>query len=239
MQSRSNLGGVKTPLTAALVASLVVVCNQSRVVATTPLAQRNADATPIDCDELPEPPAWIAELMRRGDVALVHGPPDDPRRISGKRVTAAETAYEIEFDFRLRLRWRIDEDAIEVFIDDIDFQWQPVHTIWFRQLPAAESFWNERLVLHELDHVAISSHRSIRDTFQRRAGQLSPLEGEVRAEETPRQAAGRIAREAVKALFDDVSNLAKIRYVELDRQTDHGLQPIPAGSELRPFVGGR
>lgn len=186
--------------------------------------------------ELPRVPPTIQRLMRRGQITFRYGPAEDPRRISRFMAMAAETKYRIEFQYDSSLRWRRVGREVVVDIKSLDVRWQPRHTVWFRERPPTEDFWDNPLVRHELDHVEISSHPSLEQTFRRRAGEIKQLVGEIRPGESSRTAAQRLVRRRLTSLFDEVSDLARIRYIELDQQTRHGLEPLPGHSALTEYL---
>lgn len=199
--------------------------------------QDQSDQQAIELAELPTPSTSIESLIDRGRVTFHYGPMDDPRMLGDQKSMAAETHYRIEFRFNTRLRWSVRGQQIFVRLQRLDLQWQPVHRVWFRQPPDAETFWSNRLVRHELDHVWISSDPALEKLYRDRAKAMEPFEGEIQPSEQPRAAAQRIANTALKELFEEVSSLARIRYQELDRQTRHGLDAVPEDSPLREFLG--
>lgn len=190
----------------------------------------------ISLADLPPPPPEIDSLLDHAAVTWQYGPVDDPRQIAEGNPMAAETQYRIKFRFRTRLRWRTRGDRITARLRHLSLDWQPSHVVWFRDMPATDDFWTNRLVRHELDHVRISSDRSIEQTYRDRAEALDPFEGRIMPSERPGDAARRIVNDQLQALFEDVSSLAKIRYQELDRQTRHGLDPVPNDSTLRQIL---
>ncbi|EMI21358.1 hypothetical protein RMSM_01696 [Rhodopirellula maiorica SM1] len=210
-----------------------------------------SDLHTIDLADLPSPPAEIAELIERGNVRFVYGPRPESMQSKllpggsaaalrkGRRL-AATTEYRMGYHYRSRNRWKFVNQNREADLREVrigmrfsDVRLETEHTVWFRKRPESETFWTDRLVLHELDHVRISVdpllEKRFRDLLRSNASiTLSMERGETVAESRIHPAVD----SHVTELFSRISDLVDIRYQELDRLTDHGLKAFPEGSSL-------
>lgn len=84
--------------------------------------------------------------------------------------------------------------------------------------PDTETFWTNWLVLHELDHVRISSDPRHEELFKKLVSEKAPFQ--------------QSAKEYVQDAFGKVTSLVDIRYQELDRLTNHGMLDLPKGTTL-------
>lgn len=190
-------------------------------------------AEPILLIDLPAPPETLASLVDTASVSFEHGPVDAPRRIDSRTLMAAETSYKINFDYQTRLRWRIRGPRIEVRVNVVSIGWKLNHVIWFRRRPKEETFWQDRLVKHEFDHVRISADPRLESAFRARVAQwktFTMMRSEI-GDQTIDQAAKAIVRQRLSAMFRDITDLASIRYRELDRVTLHGRLPLPENAD--------
>ena len=207
--------------------------------------QQPAGPEKIDLTDLPTPPDPLAELIKRGNVTFYVGErapaarPDAPGRGGAK--LGAETQYQLGFDYRCRSRWRIVNSAGQRQLS-INVSYQRIklnlsHEVWLRKRPESTGFWDNRLVLHELDHVRLSSDPTIEKRFIEalRRGNVISEEIDGNSKVTDSRVREIIDRHAQK-IFAETIELINIRYQELDRQTDHGLRPLPADSSLSQWL---
>ena len=146
----------------------------------------------------------------------------------------------MSYSYRSKTRWHVEGDRsqtaqdggaarvliIHVRFGEIDFE--TTHHIWFRDRPDNDGFWEAPLVLHELDHVLISSDRSLAHLFESKVKTLSRIEFPLATDESPSEAlVKKIVASKMEAAFQAVSELAEIRYEELDQVTRHGREPLP------------
>lgn len=181
-----------------------------------------------------KPPTDLAGWVQRGDIRWCFGPSNDPRRTQGGATMAAETAYTVAFNYRSRIQWRRQNGKLIVSVRRLTISWKPRHVVWFRDRPSDDGFWDNRLVRHEMDHVKISSDPRLEKLCRDRMKQLKVLEGPIPSDGNDRAAANAILQKRVQEVFQDVSDMAKIRYKELDRITRHGLQPLPENIDWVP-----
>ncbi|TWU26877.1 hypothetical protein Pla52o_07320 [Novipirellula galeiformis] len=210
----------------------------------------DAVSQPIVISDLPSPPAAIASLIERGNVRFIYGPrPDsmqspwqeDSRlaRLRRGRRLAATTEYRLEYHFRSRNQWEFEdrgEDVrdLRISVWFTEARIEREHTVWFRQCPEFESFWTNRLVLHELDHVQISVDPGLEQRFRERLHSPTTIKRQFKRNETVDEAVvHRIVEAHVAEMFAPISDLVKIRYQELDRITDHGLLDFPPPTSIQ------
>ncbi len=207
--------------------------------------QLHVGAEQIDLAELPDPPAELGKLIEEGDVSFFVGEraADAQSRSLNRGGTklSAETHYQLGFDYRCRSRWRIAKSngkrVVSITVSYQQIKLNRSHDIWLRSRPKSSGFWTSRLVLHEFDHVRLSSDPTIEkhfvDSLRKDKTITEELAANVRVSDTFVRAA--IDRHA-KKIFDATIELIDIRYKELDRQTDHGLQPLPEDSSLSRWL---
>lgn len=183
---------------------------------------------------LPDPPKQLKNLLKASRVTFEVGPREgagDPRIIG-------ETRYEISYRYKSQAKWSLSQDAqgARVLVVNVVFshiQWDPKHVIWLRDQPEVDSFWSNSVLLHEFDHVRISTDPRAAVRFaellkQRRVIRYTLQAGELAG----RELTDRLVEREARAVFEEVTDLIAIRYRELDRETLHGRQPVPRSSEL-------
>jgi len=194
-------------------------------------------SVPADREQLNQLPSELLDSLRpqRSDAKNNSQTPDRRTR-SG---LAAITAYRIEFRFSRQRHWDWDAAAREMTIHMKARlrSWQPIHTIWFRQSPEIETFWENQLVRHELDHVQLSNDESMRKRFasllqegNRQVYQLAP--NQVPSD----QLADELTDRWIHQQFGEIVKLINIRSRELDRITFHGTQALPEDSSLSDLL---
>jgi hypothetical protein len=189
----------------------------------------------------------------------------DPSRSTGAlgRDFDAETQFRLSYSFKSRCRWGWAENeaarrlAVDVRFDRLQLAVE--HRVWLREMPDIESFWDSPLVRHELDHVRLSSDPRLktlfvnavdkRDRIELTIDQSSPLISRA-TRRLPNSSLGNRSLlnylsgadaqpwmdAVVQEEFDKIVQLVEIRYQELDRQTEHGRQPVPREGELREWL---
>lgn len=185
-----------------------------------------ASSGKIELAQLPAPPIEIAELLRRAGVKFTYGAEEMPTGAmptSGRRHDAL-TDYKLSYRYRTQDRAQVAGSRQEIVTT---FRAGTAslankHVVWFRKLPEFETFWTNRLVLHELDHVRISSDPRLEERFRE----------QLAAVVLPARPASQIVRDRAEECFQRVSSLVAIRYHELDRLTIHGSRELPEGSSL-------
>ena len=167
---------------------------------------------------------------------------DSSRRGNDSQGPDGMTTYRVSFEYDSVNRWRVvgggASRELVIAVRFLDVRWRTTHEIWLRDPISAERFWEHALVLHELDHVRISSDRSLGQRFASMLGERA----ELRVPLAPR---GTVTSRAVQAQIDRhvgqthqrISDLIEIRYRELDRLTAHGQRPLPPGTELEAMLG--
>ena len=187
---------------------------------------------------LPDPPQQLKKLLAAGAVTFELG----PRVSAGDPRIIGETRYYISYRYKSAAKWELlrDNQGARVLIVDPGFshvQWNPRHVIWLRDEPKEEEFWSNVVLLHELDHLRISTD----PRFAKRFAELLRQRRVIRHSLEPGEVAGReltdklVEREA-RAVFDELTELIAVRYRELDRETSHGRKPLPSDSKLHELL---
>lgn len=188
----------------------------------------------LDLADLPVVPTALEALIKSADVTLETGDGDrrDPK-------LAAETHYQIKYSYSSRATWRIDPSGenLRISVRYLNIKWQPTHRVWFRRVPPTDGFWSNRLVLHEFDHVRISSDPRFARNFEKKLRDNLVLRRKTPADRrVDRRYVDELVNKHVKGVFQEVSDLVAIRYKELDRITNHGRQPLPPDSSIAEFL---
>ncbi len=217
---------------AVLAAALTFLC-----VAMVPLMTGSAmgqQPRRLLLSSLPEPPEELKKLLAAGPVTFEVG----PRQTTGDPRIIGETRYEISYRYKSQAQWRLlrDDLGARVLVIDAGFsrvQWKPRHVIWLRHQPAAEEFWSNSVLLHEFDHLRISTDPHV----ARRFSELLRQRRVIRYKLQPGEVPGRVLTDSLvereaRAVFDELTDLIAIRYRELDRETSHGREPLPSSSSL-------
>ncbi|EMI57309.1 hypothetical protein RSSM_01150 [Rhodopirellula sallentina SM41] len=218
---------------------------------------------------LPEPPAELKQLIGKGDITFLIGGTRpsvvDPSRSTGTRGRTfdAETQFRLSYTFKSRCRWAWNgspndrELAIGVGYDRLRLNVS--HLMWFEDMPDREAFWESPLVLHEFDHVRLSTDPRVTSRFlsavrkqdrviltreeseplitaaSRRSGRSRYGRSSVLRSLTGGDAQPWL-KEIVSAEFQKAVDLIGIRYRELDRQTDHGKFAVPRSGDLHQWL---
>ncbi|WP_146575957.1 hypothetical protein [Neorhodopirellula pilleata] len=181
-----------------------------------------AQSGSIELSELPQPPSEITELLKQADVRFCYGPQEKPSSMTmpnGRRLGAL-TVYKMSYDFHTQSRVQRRGNR-QHMVTTIRLGRRGLtcdHIVWFRERPHTETFWTNWLVLHELDHVRISSDPRHEKLFKKLLSEKAPFQ--------------QSAKEHVQDAFKKVTSLVDIRYQELDRLTDHGMLDLPKGTTL-------
>ena len=195
--------------------------------------------TPIKLTDLPEPPSDIRELIKAGLVTMEAGEREDSQTSQSSPKIIAETHYRIAYNYSTRSRWQVDSGnrRVVVTVRFRDIEWQPRHTIWFERKPATEGFWSDRLVLHEFDHVRVSTDPRVAERFEQLLRSRGSITKSLSSGDVVNRAfVDRLVEEHVSKVFSEISDLISIRYKELDRVTSHGLHPLPEDSSLSELL---
>lgn len=229
----------------ALALSLAAALGVWRPVQAEPpeTAAEVSGARRLALEDLGPPPAEIARWIPRAGVRFrVGGPPPESESADRYRedwsdAVDAVTRYTIGYDYESRCRWRLwgrgDGRRLVIAVRFLEIRWEPQHVVWFRRQPAVESFWSDPLVLHELDHVRLSSDLRLKNRFAELLRETKsigvPLSAGVRVDD---RYVRRQVDEHVRGVFERIVELIEIRYRELDRLTGHGRRPLPPDAEL-------
>ncbi len=196
----------------------------------------NATDANVDPIELPEPNAEIAKLINRGNVKFTFY---DPEILHRK--FAGETQFEFRYSYKTHSRWKqIQRDGspmleIKVQYDQVSLQRE--HVISLPQEMIGSELFDQRLTLHEFDHVRISADERLPKLLEsmlvERNGLIVHLlnppdepENAVARDRRLSRLSRRIVKDASDRVFDQFVEIVHIRYRELDRLSNYGLQPL-------------
>jgi hypothetical protein len=202
---------------------------------------------------LPAPPEAIAKLIAGGAVVF-----DFYDEKQNEYAFAGETTFDFHYEYRCRTRYRIIDDsesqsagdrvsedasgrALEVTLDYEDVVLKISHRMRLPSRLVDERFFDQQLVKHEFDHVAISADprlpallvKMLSDRNSKVVIPLSQAENESRDRLMYANISRKTASEATTKVFEDFVSLVRIRYKELDQVTRHGIVPLPAETRLR------
>lgn len=196
----------------------------------------------IDLSVLPASPPEIAQLIESAKVKFVTGPRRDALRLGrlhsptlrDGRPVAGVTEYRFGYHFRSEHRWQTSPSSNskkKLLIINVQYPELEVncdHTIWLAEQPQAEGFWNDRVLLHELDHVRLSSDPMLAKRFAEKVREKTVFTIELDADAVLKsEQINDIVDRHVRECFDQIADLISVRYKELDRMTDHGIVPFP------------
>lgn len=194
-------------------------------------------ARPVRPEELPPPPAELKRLIKSCEVSFrFYDAEESPRKFAG------ETYYSADYRYRVTSRWWVRsgpsgrELVIRPRLEQLSLS--ITHSITVPLSVQGDDFYSHPLVLHEFDHVRISSADRWEKWFRRRMEEtMSTLRFPVKPGERPSE---RLVQKrvdlAAEQVFQQLIELIDLRYQELDRETQHGKRPLPDGyfGERRP-----
>ncbi len=200
--------------------------------------------------QLPPAPEAIAKLIADGKVSF-----DFFNERKLKFDFAGETTFDFRYEYRCRTRYRVidqpatdsgdqtsgSSQALEVMLDYEEVTLKISHRMRLPDRMVAEDFFDQRLVKHEFDHVAISADPRLPGLLttmltERNSKVIVPLfQAEVEARDRTIYAkmARMTAKKETAKVFEDFASLIRIRYQELDRVTRHGIEPLAPETRLR------
>lgn len=193
----------------------------------------DANGRPVD---LPPPPSEIAEWIKTGKVRFEFY---DPKVI--RRSFAGETEFEFQYTYKSRSSWkRKDEDGklgIEISIRYHDIELKRSHRILLPQEMIRDDLFDQRLALHEFDHVRISADpwlpALLESMMQERNAVVTKVldeeEDEFSGKPSPQDLArisNRLVKDESDRVFSDFVAVVSIRYRELDRVSNYGLEKL-------------
>ena len=212
------------------------------------LAKEESAEREIDLADLPKPPEAIEKLINEGTFRFLTGgqPQSSLGSFNSRGRLAGETRFKFRYRYDSRARWSFDRSSansnsqspmVNIVVRFRTLKLFASHDVWLRDVPSNESFWNDRVVLHEFDHVRISSDPRVEKLFYDSAKSLERFQvpyanvaGRGGAIEGRR--VQRLIEERMKDVLTRTSDMVRIRYRELDRVTEHGLRPIPDESDF-------
>ncbi len=184
----------------------------------------------LNSPALPAPPESRASTLTNGRVKFHFY---DAKKFS--RRYQGETQFIARYSNDVTYRWKVRRDRTGVYrlsiypeFDKIELNIE--HEVLLPVELAGDNFYSHPLVLHELDHVRISSDPRFAKAF---SGWIKKELREIVIEVVPpadgnyREIAVGEVRRRTEALFQRLLQLIKVRYQELDRETKHGTLSLP------------
>jgi len=189
--------------------------------------------------DLPEAPKHLRELIGRTPITWESGDRKEGDPTDGSLTMAGETKYDVRYSYRCSKRWSTDPGGskIRVTVRYAEILWKPTHRIWIKNRPPNHQFWTNRIVLHELDHLQLSSDPRHGDRFKQRLRDESQIVHDVASGAVVNQKyVEKIVSDHVERIFRDHTDLIEIRYKELDRVTVHGKFKVPKDSPIAKLL---
>ena len=193
----------------------------------------------LKLSDLPEPPEHLRTLIDRTPITWESGDRKEGNPTDGRLTMAGETKYDVRYSYRCSKRWSTDSGGskLRVTVRFAEILWKPTHRIWIKNRPPDHQFWTNRIVLHELDHLQISSDPRHGDRFKQRLRDESKIVHDVANGEAVNQKyVEKVVSDHVERIFRDHTDLIEIRYKELDRVTVHGRFKVPKDSPIAKLL---
>ena len=192
----------------------------------------------LKLSQFPNPPQQLQQLIAAGDVSFKIGTRVD----SGDPRIVGETRYDMSYTYKSQSNLNLlrDEQGGRVLLINVRFsrmQWKSKHVIWLRDQLAAEGFWSNPILLHEFDHVRISTDPRVAKRFSELMKKRTVIRHQLQPGEVAgRELADKLVEREVRSVFEELTELIAIRYLELDRETVHGQRPLPRNSNLHNLL---
>ena len=198
---------------------------------------------------LPAPPEAIAKLIADGKVVF-----DFYDQRQHKFDFAGETTFDFRYEYRCTTRFRVIDQpvgdsgqeksegkALEVLLHYDEVSLKISHRMRLPERMVNDDFFDQRLVKHEFDHVAISADprlprlliEMLKDRNSKLIVPISQQDVDLRDRQRYAKAASAAAKEETAKVFEDFVSLVRIRYKELDRVTRHGIDPLTPETRQR------
>jgi hypothetical protein len=189
--------------------------------------------------ELPVPTKELLDLINRTPVRWESGVRSEEDQPSENPKLAGETKYVVRYSYACRKTWSVDKSTAELRISVryLRIVWKSTHRIWLENRPANENFWSDKIVLHELDHLRISSDPRHGERFAQRLIDKSLIVQDVDQDNVVNQEyVDQVVGDHVEKIFRDQTDLIQIRYQELDRVSNHGQRQVPPDSPIAKLL---
>ena len=179
-----------------------------------------------------DPPAEVRPRLAAGNVAFEFYDPNAVRR-NWPGMTLFVVEARRRFTYRYRTDQRGETQMVSIDVTHTENTFQIRHRIQLPERYDRDDKWRQPLVLHELDHVAISTHPRLAllaDSLTRSVRVVKkslPVGEELNDERI-----GELINEAINAKTGDLDDLVQFNYDLLDRLTDHGEKPLPDRDEF-------
>lgn len=191
-------------------------------------ALQPADARGSDEPWRPPPaPEPIQQLLKEADVSFEFYEGE-----IGDGQYPGLTTFDASYSYRARHSFRVTGSgtALQLVVQPrfSALRFTRSHVIRLPRSLQGPDFFENPLVLHELDHVRISNDPRWEQLFRSRVRKIVSLTAPLPAgSAATKNAADRLIRDAIENAFREVQQLVEIRYRELDQVTQHGLQLLP------------
>lgn len=171
-------------------------------------------------------PADLQRLIDAGNVKFeFYNPIKDPKKFAGHAKFHISVQTRFSFDFRIAKRNNTRYVRIVPKIQQLKIKIQ--HTITLPKRLDVSNPWEDPLLHHEFDHVAISADPRIRMLIEHLARGIKVIEKPFPGRGTPKQSAlQKIVIDEQTKRRDAVLELIRDRYRLLDKETVHGRKQI-------------
>jgi len=181
-------------------------------------------------ENLPNPPEALQSVIETGRVEFRFYEADKmPRRFAGE--TRMAMVYRLEYTYRARLIRVGGKRRLQVKLQYRPTQFTRLHQILLPIAHAHVGMFEVPLVLHELDHVRIGidpRYPALFDQWLQETTENLTFDGNAEVGEAELEAwVQREVDDQATACFARLMQLMEVRQRELDRVTEHGLQPLP------------
>jgi hypothetical protein len=243
----------KFAIVAASMLGLFVGISASRIGASADEQMAADNGVVKSLAAVPEAPEELKPLLDRGKVLFRFGG-RRPSTVNGMKSTGrreqifdAETQFQLRYEFSCQCRWSWLGEVLTVGVTYNKLKLVSGHEIWMAHEPSGE-FWDSRLLMHEMDHVRLSSDPRMLAMFNQRvkgeselkftAAKISEILGipVAPSRQFSSEDVRTLVNSSVKVQFDRIVELVDIRYAELDRVTVHGGQAVPTESEVARWL---
>lgn len=191
------------------------------------LAAHAFSATSHGNEQYGDPPPELRTLVKTGNVGIeFYDPAFERRRYPGHTAFMIEVKLRFLYDYRVVTRAGRQFVQIRPRIERSD--WKLTNTVTLPESYDTPEMWDSALMLHELDHVAITSDPRVRMLIER-------LHQAVTVIEQPIQQPGDLNDAAIQKLINDeyvrrrdaVIELVKKNNQLMDKVSVHGNRRIP------------
>lgn len=141
-----------------------------------------------------------------------------------------------KFDYKYRTRTQANSVEVTLEASNIRVECKTRHIVRMPLAYHRVDVWQTQLLLHELDHVAVSGDDRVQMLLEALCSNLPPITTKLMSGTKPSDkfCVAAISQE-INRRRNAVIELARANYVLLDKLTEHGQRPVP--NRLRFFAG--